>query len=926
MEMTRITTSVNGDVERHPRSMNATDRRPSVPPIPIAPGSTLPDRSQHEDESSSATEHPNHHRINGVGDVHPSRVLHRSASPSRPVPMAPPPDTTTSSSRAAFGKRKRSDADDDDARRRRSGPIRPPSYDPALEARPSFDSSVDAHRTSSAASGPSDGRASRSRSSRDATSWMDPPPPPPKLENLDELAVSAVSSAASAASRFDQVDPSDARLSDALRRQIQTADGTIHHRPSLGRSRLEIDIRRQPRPPSDEDGLVPTPTSSTTPIDHRRRKRVFSNRTKTGCMTCRRRKKKCDEQKPECTCVWMKSPPLFSFRASPREKRMIFDPGRGVCSSTEIGQNCVRGGFVCEGYSSRVEWLNRRDRAMLPIQAREGDSSAEPPEARLRPPSHPPSHPPYPTMSIPPSPHRPHHRPPPPPLPPPAAPAPAAAAAAAAAVTDSASPSHHPDPPSPFHPRQRSYPSHPRPSSAHEGDRSHRVPASSSGPSYSTSPPPSAPTSSRPAPPPPPPLPPLPPPPPPPPSMPVSDSSSGLGHHPSSFPSISRRLGSSHDEGSSTPRRHASTSHGPPLSGSGGRPIVIDDEYESEHVPLPFSTSSKIPNFWAAPDRTPLPPPPPPPPPPSSSSDPPALTDFCRISCRHEISAGADPMDMTIASPSSSIIRHRSLSGHASHDNHHDTPPTAVTQGPSAPPLPSIAKPPTQRQEAQPLTQEQMQLYAQAQMQARLALSYQPKPMRPPQTDKEKMMASQPYLPSAPELASDRERCKISLWRFNQSMNPNLAISRDERVRLFREILRPDLPNDDPSSLFSSSSSTSSSNHHDRRRHKNHDDHKTLDNVVVEAPFNCDYGYNIHVEAEVQIGINCTIMDACSVTIGARSILGPNVSLLTSTMPVEPHRRSGSQGPSVARPIHIEEDCFIGAGAMILLVLVFFLL
>ena len=35
-------------------------------------------------------------------------------------------------------------------------------------------------------------------------------------------------------------------------------------------------------------------------LDRKRRKRVFSNRTKTGCLTCRRRKKKCDEQHPEC--------------------------------------------------------------------------------------------------------------------------------------------------------------------------------------------------------------------------------------------------------------------------------------------------------------------------------------------------------------------------------------------------------------------------------------------------------------------------------------------------------------------------------------------------------------------------------------------------------------------------------------------------
>ncbi|KAJ3474878.1 hypothetical protein NLG97_g9654 [Lecanicillium saksenae] len=47
--------------------------------------------------------------------------------------------------------------------------------------------------------------------------------------------------------------------------------------------------------------------------DPKKRKRNFSNRTKTGCLTCRRRKKKCDEAKPECN-------------------------------------NCIKGAFVCAGY------------------------------------------------------------------------------------------------------------------------------------------------------------------------------------------------------------------------------------------------------------------------------------------------------------------------------------------------------------------------------------------------------------------------------------------------------------------------------------------------------------------------------------------------------------------------------------------------
>lgn len=60
--------------------------------------------------------------------------------------------------------------------------------------------------------------------------------------------------------------------------------------------------------PEGEDGSVGysqyTPERKTggPQADAKKRKRIFSNRTKTGCMTCRRRKKKCDEAKPECTC------------------------------------------------------------------------------------------------------------------------------------------------------------------------------------------------------------------------------------------------------------------------------------------------------------------------------------------------------------------------------------------------------------------------------------------------------------------------------------------------------------------------------------------------------------------------------------------------------------------------------------------------
>ena len=113
----------------------------------------------------------------------------------------------------------------------------------------------------------------------------------------------------SQAQRAQQIDPSDAHLADALQRDVQ---GQEHLRNGGA-------DRTVPPAPNVQ------PASSPTYVSERaagavqvapKRKRVFSNRTKTGCMTCRRRKKKCDEQHPACesTCRLLLLSPL-SFLA-----------------------------------------------------------------------------------------------------------------------------------------------------------------------------------------------------------------------------------------------------------------------------------------------------------------------------------------------------------------------------------------------------------------------------------------------------------------------------------------------------------------------------------------------------------------------------------------------------------------------------------
>ncbi|KAF2732439.1 hypothetical protein EJ04DRAFT_337047 [Polyplosphaeria fusca] len=88
-----------------------------------------------------------------------------------------------------------------------------------------------------------------------------------------------------------------------------------------------------------QDGLEHSSTTELTragvQVDPKKRKRQFANRTKTGCGTCRRRKKKCDEAKPECN-------------------------------------NCARGGFICEGYLNKIPWpKNGAQKPHPPLQAKD---------------------------------------------------------------------------------------------------------------------------------------------------------------------------------------------------------------------------------------------------------------------------------------------------------------------------------------------------------------------------------------------------------------------------------------------------------------------------------------------------------------------------------------------------------------------------
>jgi acetyltransferase-like isoleucine patch superfamily enzyme len=90
------------------------------------------------------------------------------------------------------------------------------------------------------------------------------------------------------------------------------------------------------------------------------------------------------------------------------------------------------------------------------------------------------------------------------------------------------------------------------------------------------------------------------------------------------------------------------------------------------------------------------------------------------------------------------------------------------------------------------------------------------------------------------------------------------------------------------------------------------------ENAAVEAPFTCDYGYNIQIGDNVAIGRNCLINDVCEVKIGNNVIISPNVSVYTGSCTTDFRRRQGNRGTQYGKPIVIEDDVWIGANCVLL--------
>ena len=84
----------------------------------------------------------------------------------------------------------------------------------------------------------------------------------------------------------------------------------------------------------------------------------------------------------------------------------------------------------------------------------------------------------------------------------------------------------------------------------------------------------------------------------------------------------------------------------------------------------------------------------------------------------------------------------------------------------------------------------------------------------------------------------------------------------------------------------------------------------------VEAPFyaNCG-GKHCHFGKHIYVNFNLTCVDDTHIYIGDYTMIGPNVTIASAAHPIQPELRK--QGYQYNKPVHIGQNCWIGAGVII---------
>lgn len=87
-------------------------------------------------------------------------------------------------------------------------------------------------------------------------------------------------------------------------------------------------------------------------------------------------------------------------------------------------------------------------------------------------------------------------------------------------------------------------------------------------------------------------------------------------------------------------------------------------------------------------------------------------------------------------------------------------------------------------------------------------------------------------------------------------------------------------------------------------------------NILIEQPFRCDFGYRITIGNDFYANYNLVILDGAQVSIGSHVFISPNCGLYAAGHPLDVKQRN--EGLEYAYPITIGDNVWIGADVAII--------
>ena len=143
---------------------------------------------------------------------------------------------------------------------------------------------------------------------------------------------------------------------------------------------------------------------------------------------------------------------------------------------------------------------------------------------------------------------------------------------------------------------------------------------------------------------------------------------------------------------------------------------------------------------------------------------------------------------------------------------------------------------------------------------------------------KEKMHRGELYLPTDSELVAEQTACLERLYEFNLT-RPSEKEKRETMLQtMFAEI---------------------------------------GEGCYIEPPLHSNFGgRHVHFGKHIYVNFNLTLVDDTHIYVGDRTMLGPNVVLATAGHPILPSLRE--RVFQYNRPIRIGQNCWLGAGVIVL--------